>query len=112
MVGDDADVVHYSWTYFEAGNDASAREMKEALMRWALLMKHSPALHVINAGEIQSDAQCREAFGSEELFDEYGKFGMNTICLQLGLKQNGWPGRAYMQQLLGSRFLILLCHFY
>jgi hypothetical protein len=95
MVGDDADIIHYSWTYFEAGNSAEAREMKEALMRWALLMEHSPALQVINAGEISTSSQCRDAFGPEQFFNDYGKFGMNAICLQLGLKSNGWPGNTW-----------------
>ena len=48
IAGDDADIIHYTWTYFEGKPDQWAA--KESLVRWAQLMNKSPAVHVMNAG--------------------------------------------------------------
>ena len=43
LVGDDVDVTHYSWTYFEAGNpDDYVAMHHEMFFRWSLLMPRAP----------------------------------------------------------------------
>ena len=49
MVGDDIDALHYSWGYFEAGGKF-IQEAHERLLRWGLLMDHSPALTLLYVG--------------------------------------------------------------
>merc|ERR1712079_935000 len=55
-------------------------------MRWGLLMKYSPALHILNVGDVRNDEHCREQFGPTDMFNKYAKFGMNVVCMQNGLK--------------------------
>ena len=97
MVGRDVDVVHYSWTYFEAG-DQNAVEWREALLRWALLMPHSPALHVLNVGDKYDQAMCGQSLGPPKMADQYAKFGANAFCMQPGIRMHaGWTGNTWGQ---------------
>jgi len=56
MVGQDVDMVHYSWTYFEAHGRAASPH--EALLRWTLMMEKAPSLHLFNVGGNQKG--CRK----------------------------------------------------
>ena len=76
MVGDDVDVVHYSWTYFEAG-DRTVEAWHEMFIRWSLLLDNAPVPTIINVGE----------GGVDHLYNHYKQFGYNTIYLQKGLKK-------------------------
>ena len=86
ILGDDVDIVHYSWTYFEEEErDGDPTDWRENLLRWSLLMDRSPAMHILNVGNKKTDAQCAAAFGPPSFYDTYGKYGMNAVCLQTGL---------------------------
>jgi len=77
LVGDDVDVVHYSWTYFEAG-DRTVNKWHETFIRWSLLLDSAPVPTIINVGE---------GGHGDRLYDHYKQFGYNTIFLQKGLKK-------------------------
>lgn len=96
MVGDDADIIHYSWTYFEAGGH-NLEAIHEQIIRWALLMKNSPAVHFLNVGELFDPEAClRGAIGSHSLFSKYVSFGLNAVCLQTGLTMSKkWGGKKW-----------------
>ena len=88
-LGDDTDVAHYSWTYFE--NGPGIMESREAFARWALLMKRSPAAAIFNTGD-----NCRNAIDSSgKLQEAYGKFGLHVVCMQQGIKTAGYPGNEW-----------------
>jgi hypothetical protein len=94
IAGEDVDVLHYSWNHFEAGKDyATLLTHREMLVRWALMMPRSPAVHIMNTDELSSDEECGRAFGTHEMFDAYAQYGANVICLQTGLLLSGkWKG--------------------
>jgi len=77
LVGDDVDAIHYTWTYFEAG-DREIAKWHETYIRWSLLMNNAPVPFIVNVGKIK---------GSEHLFDQYKKFGYNVLYLEKALKK-------------------------
>ena len=95
MAGDDADILHYSWSYFEAGGRTTPA-WRETMARWGLLMEHSPAMHVVNVAEQFTDAQCGAKFGEALFWERYAPFGANIVCLQTGMKLDGrWGGKEW-----------------
>ena len=76
-VGDDVDAIHYSWTYFEAG-EQNKDAWHETFLRWSLLMENAPVPILMNAG----------SGGRDYLYKEYGKFGYNIIYLEKALKKH------------------------
>jgi len=92
MLGDDIDVAHYSWTYFEPANQ---QEFHEMWIRWVLMMDRAPVPQLFNTGG-EDDEICKSAVDSTgRLFDMYGKYGMNVVCLQNGIKKAGYPGKQW-----------------
>lgn len=93
MLGDDIDVAHYSWTYFES---PSEQKYHEAWIRWALMMKRAPVPQFLNTGG-ETDAACRaDLDDSGRLFQLYGKFGVNMLCLQNGITRfAGYAGKKW-----------------
>jgi len=91
MLGDDIDVGHYSWTYFEAGN--SARVEQESFIRWLLMMNRSPAGWIFNTGGNKASNCLDDALhGTPTMVPKYGKFGFNTLCTMSGVDAHGYPG--------------------
>jgi hypothetical protein len=97
LAGDDVDVLHYSWNHFEAGKDPSTlQSYREMLVRWALMMPRSPALHIMNTDDLKSDEECGRAFGTPRMFEAYAQYGANAVCLQTGLLLSGkWQGQVW-----------------
>mmetsp|Transcript_15799 Transcript_15799/g.23803 ORF Transcript_15799/g.23803 Transcript_15799/m.23803 type:complete len:714 (+) Transcript_15799:65-2206(+) len=90
IIGDDVDIAHYSWTYFENEDKETYHEM---FIRWVLMMERSPVPQFINVGETRS---CKSALDhSGKLFDLYGKYGVNINCLQSGILKIGYPGKKW-----------------
>jgi len=99
LVGDDIDVLHYSWNHFEAGKEyRTLLSFREMLVRWALMMPRSPAVHIMNSDELRSDEDCGRAYGTPEMFQAYSQYGANAICLQTGLLRSGrWQGEKWAE---------------
>mmetsp|Transcript_30215 Transcript_30215/g.59133 ORF Transcript_30215/g.59133 Transcript_30215/m.59133 type:complete len:648 (-) Transcript_30215:247-2190(-) len=92
ILGDDTDIAHYSWTYFENGNNID--EIHEQWVRWVMMMKQAPAPMIWNTGgEHNNCASLGDTTG--KLFNMYSKFGFNTVCLQAGIIQNGYTGKEW-----------------
>jgi hypothetical protein len=92
-LGDDADIVQYSWTYFE-GDPGEAAAAHESFVRFALAMKRSPAPLFMNTGGYNS--ACQSKFdNSGAIFDKYAEWGINAICLQTGIKKKGYAGKKW-----------------
>ena len=92
-LGDDADIVQYSWTYFE-GDPGEAAAAHEAFVRFALAMERSPAPLFMNTGGYNSE--CLSKFDtSGKIFDNYAEWGVNAICLQTGIKTKGYAGKKW-----------------
>ena len=85
MVGDDIDALHYTWTYF-----GDKPPWHERILRWALLMDHSPPLTVFNVNEKS------QYNGDQKLKDAYRKFGY-TVWSPLGslYKHTSWKGKKW-----------------
>lgn len=75
LVGDDVDAVHYTWTYFESGNDVLA--FHELFLRWSLSMPNTPVPLILNLGDGRSDRN--------ERLDQYRPFGYNALYLEKSL---------------------------
>lgn len=91
MLGDDIDVGHYSWTYFEAGRPA--RVEHESFIRWLLMMPKAPAGWILNAGGSKQTTCLEEALhNTPDMAPKYGKFGFNTLCIVTGVDAHGYPG--------------------
>lgn len=71
-LGDDIDIAHYVWTYFESGNLEKIHEM---FTRWVLLMQRSPAAQFLNVGA---------GFSSwhQPINDAYAKYGMQYVTVK------------------------------
>lgn len=101
LVGEDVDLVHYTWSYFEAGKlgPALGRAYHELVARWAATMPHAPPVHFMNTGAWDKVVAQREpktqdnfrhvATGSAQLVKAYAKFGLNGVGLERGLAFNG-----------------------
>jgi hypothetical protein len=83
-----ADIVHYSWTYFE--NDArTGADQHESLVRWLQKMERRAPLHLLNMGG-DSSTGCYQSRvpGSlgARLFAAYESTGFNAFCLVLAIE--------------------------
>ena len=97
ICGEDTDAIHYSWTYFEAGDSDEVQD-HEAIIRWALRMRNSPSLQLLNVGELFSRDACGNALGPKSMFNAYAKYGANSFCLQTGLTMSGkWGGKVWKE---------------
>ena len=82
MVGDDVDVTHYSWSYFESGQSKIVHKFHEMFIRWSLLMDRSPVPLIIYAG---AGKEVLFTGSYKTLLDAYGKWGFNQLHMQKGL---------------------------
>ena len=102
LVGNDIDMLMYTWTYFEHEEPALYHEL---ILRWLLMMPKAPPLLIFNTGGMfgkgsserepggTGDPGFDVAFGdrgSAKAFEEaYGKYGVNAVLLERGLALNG-----------------------
>lgn len=77
-LGDDIDIAHYVWTYFE--NGAGLAETHEKFIRWSLLMKRAPAPQFVNVGGAENE-------WAKPLDAPYAKFGMQYVTVKPTLQK-------------------------
>eukprot|EP01065_Artemidia_motanka_P031254 TRINITY_DN3754_c0_g4_i2.p1 TRINITY_DN3754_c0_g4~~TRINITY_DN3754_c0_g4_i2.p1 ORF type:complete len:550 (+),score=154.26 TRINITY_DN3754_c0_g4_i2:325-1974(+) len=94
IAGSDVDVVHYSWSYFEAGNPDSPAQ-RETLVRWAQLLPHRPPVHVVSVSQASHFPHCNMSTGSPAMLEQYAAAGLAGFCLEQGLGAVGWGGREW-----------------
>jgi len=83
LVGNDVDAVHYTWTYFESGEDSDQKlAWHETFLRWSLLLESAPVPMIFNTGTGPKDDAV------DQLYDAYKQFGYNTVYLQRGLNKH------------------------
>ncbi|GAB5367333.1 hypothetical protein AAMO2058_001221300 [Amorphochlora amoebiformis] len=93
MLGDDIDIAHYSWTYFEAGRDM--KEIHETWARFVLLMDRAPVPQFLHV-DGRNEKECERAVDyTGKLFEVYGKYGLNIACLQKGISKEGFPKKEW-----------------
>ena len=81
----DADIVHYSWTYFEKGGPEVQREQ---LIRWAQVMPKRPMVHHLVARGKSNTCE-GDNRANVELDRHYAPYGYNAFCIQTGLYAGG-----------------------
>jgi len=87
MVGDDADMLFYEWTYFETDRDVEWYH--ETLVRWLARLPKAPPLVIFNC----DSAPWSGSDGvNARLLDAYAAFGANGISLGNGLREGNWTG--------------------
>ncbi len=85
LAGAEIDIAHYSWTYFEAGNQERTPVAHEMFYRWSLMMDHSPVPQLIYANHCPN-LQKRD----QALLDAYAVFGTDILCMTRGLSELGY----------------------
>ena len=93
-VSPNVDLLHYSWTYFEAGSTSKAMSARESLVRWAQMMPKQPPLHVLNVSWKGEGDPRKE----EELTDYYASFGYNTFYMRTSHSLGGYPYEGAREQ--------------
>eukprot|EP00466_Bigelowiella_natans_P018818 jgi/Bigna1/81206/fgenesh1_pg.78_\ len=95
LLGDDIDIAHYSWTYFEGDRDV-VHAAHESWIRWVLMMQGAPVPQFFNTGG-RNDDECAAAIDENGfLLNAYGQYGVNIVCLQNGISQvAGYPGKKW-----------------
>lgn len=78
------DIAHYSWSYFEVGDQEGAWVARENLIRWTQMMSRQPPVHVINV-EGGSEANNVE----KEMQKYYAKYGYNAFYMRYALREGG-----------------------
>ncbi|GEM_PF-6857794 len=89
FLGDDLDVVHYSWTYFEAGRD-DPPSFHETFYRWSAALASRPVPQLVYTSDC-----ARLADMDHRLLDAYAPLGVNALCMQRGLLEAGYPGKKW-----------------
>lgn len=84
-ISPNADIIHYSWTYFEKER---AEEQREQLIRWGQRMQRRPMVHHLVArgksNTCEGDKQ-----ENVDLDNTYAGYGYNAFCIQTGLYFGG-----------------------
>ena len=89
LLGDDIDVAHYSWTYFEEGEE-DPPAYHEMFYRWVLQMEHGPVPELIYTHNCQDLPPA-----DRQLLDRYSPFGVNILCMTRGIEGVGYPGKEW-----------------
>ncbi|CAB9497032.1 expressed unknown protein [Seminavis robusta] len=86
-VSPDSDIVHYSWSYFEVGDDMDGRKEREKLVRWTQLLPNSPPVHLVNV--LFEEACLGQQEGGNphenEMFEAYQEYGYNAFCMRYAI---------------------------
>ena len=92
-LGDDVDVTHYSWTYFEHEHKHAFHEM---FIRWSLFMDKSPLPMILNTGNGDAHAaHMEDAIMDYKLSQAYAPWGFNTLYMTRGIEAYGYPGKEW-----------------
>jgi hypothetical protein len=89
LVGDDIDIVHYSWTYFEVGSP-QVENFHEMFYRWSLLLDHAPAPQLLYASNCSRLSEL-----DRQLVETYAPFGVDVLCMERGIRARGYPGKKW-----------------
>jgi len=86
-LGEDVDLVHYSWTYFE---HRDVEKYQERFIRWAYKFPKSPLPLILNTGNCNNLlGENRSMWYRKLMYLKYGPLGMNYLCMQGGLWEGG-----------------------
>lgn len=85
-ISPDVDIIHYSWTYFEAGG--GAEQQHEQLIRWAQMLPKQPIVHILDAGEADYGADPNNP--ATQLVKYYSMYGHNIVGLRLASVKGGY----------------------
>jgi len=94
-VSPNIDIAHYTWTYYEVGNQ-KALEARESLVRWAQMLPRQPPLHVLNVFELPgkqylpADSDAGGSMMEYELAKYYAKYGYNAFYMKSGFAKGGY----------------------
>lgn len=87
LVGDDVDVTHYSWTYFEGREGEPFHEM---FYRWSLGLPKAAAPQLLFASDCSQFSQL-----DRQLLADYAPFGADALCMEKGILAHGYPGKEW-----------------
>ena len=93
LVGDEVDISHYSWTYFEAGGRQLVQASHEMFYRWSLMMDHA-AIPLL----IYTNNCSRFSESDRKLLEAYAPYGANVLCMIRGLEQAGFEKTEWGQK--------------
>mmetsp|Transcript_4852 Transcript_4852/g.8262 ORF Transcript_4852/g.8262 Transcript_4852/m.8262 type:complete len:635 (-) Transcript_4852:146-2050(-) len=94
-VSPNIDIAHYTWTYFEVGNE-HALEARETLVRWAQMLPRQPPVHVFNTFELPgkpympADTDAGGSMMEYDLARYYAKYGYNAFYMRSGYAKGGY----------------------
>ncbi|MEM9305223.1 MAG: hypothetical protein AAGE01_24145 [Pseudomonadota bacterium] len=89
LVGDDLDVTHYEWTYFE-NRDPNMFAFHEMFYRNSLLHSGAAAHQLLYTGDCDG-LHARD----QALLERYAPFGADVLCMSRGITRAGYPGKAW-----------------
>ena len=78
------DIAHYTWSYFEVGDQEGAWIARENLIRWTQMMPRQPPVHVIN---VEGGSEANDV--EKEMQKYYAKYGYNAFYMRYALRQGG-----------------------
>ena len=84
-VSPNIDILHYSWTYFEEGDQGERYAVRESLVRWTQMLPRQPPVHVFNALWMANAGE-----QEVELAKHYGVYGYNSFYMREGHKLGGY----------------------
>ncbi|KAL7532064.1 hypothetical protein ACHAWF_006667 [Thalassiosira exigua] len=92
-VSPEVDIVHYSWTYFEHGDEIVPHE---DLIRWAQLLPKRPPVHLFNTGTLDrlvkpmhTGPNTTSYMPDKTLTRRYAKYGYNGFFLRTAFEKGG-----------------------
>lgn len=83
-VSPNVDIVHYTWSYFEVGNNMDALVARENLVRWTQMLPRQPPVHVLNV-EGSTPASDEE----KQLATHYALYGYDAFYMRYAYLQGG-----------------------
>lgn len=89
LAGSDLDVLHYSWTYFEA-SDRNREQTHELFYRWSLMQSGSPVPQILYTNDCEHVSD-----KDSSLLENYERYGANFLCMTRGIKKAGYKGKVW-----------------
>jgi len=87
----DVDIAHYTWTYFEEGDDVDKYAIRESLIRWTQMLPHQPPVHVLSVLYLPDTNGKKQEY---ELAAQYAKYGYNAFYMRSGYENGGYDYEA------------------
>jgi len=86
-VSPEADVIHYTWTYFEEGDDVDKYKIRESLVRWTQMLPRRPPVHVLSVLWLPKGDHGEK---ERDLAEYYAKYGYNAFYMRSGHVLGGY----------------------